>query len=266
MNLLAARVALRQRTLADVLDLALPLCLANRRPFGTLALLALGPIAGLAAVLRLRGHWSWGFVWCVILEASFLAEGVFTVALGELLFREPAEVGAGSVGRAFAARLPSYLVAVIGRQLVLLVSTFLVFVPFVQGPATQFVGDALLLERSSPGTAWARSRALARNRGAFCLGLWLTTLVFPVIGAFVGDQIGNAVVGFVLQLGRPAGDLLADGGSGFAVAGALLAAPVAAAARFLGYLDLRTRKEGWDIQLRFVALAADAAARPRRAA
>jgi hypothetical protein len=28
-----------------------------------------------------------------------------------------------------------------------------------------------------------------------------------------------------------------------------------ASASFLGYIDMRTRKEGWDIQLRFVALA-----------
>ena len=110
------------------------------------------------------------------------------------------------------------------------------------------------------------ARALARNRSGFCLGLWLATLALPFVGALVGDQLGNAVVGFVLQLGKPTGDLLTEGGSGFAVAGALLAAPVAAAARFLGYIDLRTRKEGWDIQLRFLAVAAGAATDTRRAA
>jgi hypothetical protein len=67
--------------------------------------------------------------------------------------------------------------------------------------------------------------------------------------------IGDALSADVLQLGRPLGHLWADGGSGFAVAGALLAVPVAAAARFLGYIDLRTRKEGWDIQLKFMAIA-----------
>jgi hypothetical protein len=29
--------------------------------------------------------------------------------------------------------------------------------------------------------------------------------------------------------------------------------------RFLGYIDLRTRKEGWDIQLRFMRLVAEQA-------
>jgi hypothetical protein len=265
-NLLAARVVLRPRSLADVLDLALPLCLANRRRLAVLAAIALGPIACLAAFLRLRVQWGWVPLWCLVIEAGFVAEGVFTVAFGELLFRGPADVRAGAAMRMFLRRLPSYLAIMIGRQLVLAVSTALVFVPFMTGPATVFVREALLLERASPGVAWTRSRALARNRTAFCTGLWLATLVMPAIGAVVGDQLGNAVVGFVLQLGRPTGDLMTQGGSGFAVAGALLAAPVAAAARFLGYIDLRTRKEGWDIQLRFMAIAAERAPQQRQVA
>ena len=48
--------------------------------------------------------------------------------------------------------------------------------------------------------------------------------------------------------------------------GALLCIPVAAAMRFLYYIDLRTRKEGWDIQLRFVALAEQASSGRRFAA
>ena len=71
---------------------------------------------------------------------------------------------------------------------------------------------------------------------------------------------------YVLQLGHPTGSLWNDGGSGFAVLGALLAVPLGAAMRFLGYIDLRTRKEGWDIQLRFVALAEQSALGRRRAA
>ena len=48
-------------------------------------------------------------------------------------------------------------------------------------------------------------------------------------------------------------------------AGALLSAPFVAAAGFLAYIDMRTRKEGWDIQLRFMALA-EAEAKNRRIA
>jgi hypothetical protein len=266
LNLLAARVVLRPRSLADVLDLALPLCLANLRPLLTLAAAALAPIGVLAAALRLRGHWGWVPLWALVGELSFVSEGLFTLAFGELLFQEPAEIRPAALVRSFAGRLGAYVYMVVGRQVLLAVSATLVFAPFLHGPATLFAGDALLLERSSPAKARGRSRALAHNRNPFCLGLWLATLALPLLGAVIGDQLGNAVVGFVFQLGKPTGDLLTQGGSGFAVAGALLAAPVAAAARFLGYIDLRTRKEGWDIQLRFLAIAADGANGKRRAA
>jgi hypothetical protein len=66
-------------------------------------------------------------------------------------------------------------------------------------------------------------------------------------------------------MGEPVGSLWTHGGSGYAVAGALLSAPFVASASFLGYVDQRTRKEGWDIQLRFMALA-DADHRDRRIA
>jgi hypothetical protein len=265
-NLRSARVVLRPRSLADVLDLAVPFARGGARPLGALAVLVMSPIAGLAAWARLRAGWGWPAVWLLVLEAAFLADGVFTVALGDLLFREPREVAPGAAARRFLGQLPKLLVSVVGRQVVVAASAILVVVPFLQAPATQFAPEALLLEGATPFKAWARSRALARNRMGFCFGLWAAALLLPVIGAIVGDQLGNAIVGFVLQLGRPTGDLFGGGGSGFAVLGALLAVPVGATARFLGYVDLRTRKEGWDIQLRFMSLVADVATGRRRAA
>jgi hypothetical protein len=265
-NLLAARVVLRPRSLADVLDLAVPFCLANRRPLGVLSLVVLGPIAALAGYLRLRVHLEWNLVWLVVAGASFLLEGIFTVAVGELMFREAREVRVRAVLGRFARRLPAYLLMSVVRDLVMAVSAVLLVPPFFLGPLVMFMPEALLLEGASPWKAFARSRALARNWMFACLGLWLATLALPLVGALVLDLVGNTVVGFVLQLGQPLGDLTSHGGSGFAVAGALLAVPVAAAARFLGYIDLRTRKEGWDIQLRFVALAEQGGPARRRVA
>jgi hypothetical protein len=265
-NLRAARVVLRQRSLADVLDLALPFCVAGRRPLGAAALLVLGPVAILAAAARLRARWGWPLVWLVVFEACALLDGAFTVVLGDLLFREPREISALASLRRFLGRSMAVATAVIARQVVVAASAALVFLPFVQGPATQFLPEALLLESATWRRAWTRSRALTRNRGGFALGLSLATLALPVLGAIAGDQLGNAALGMGLQLGKPTGDLFADGGSGFAVLGALLAVPVAASARFLGYIDLRTRKEGWDIQLRFMALGAETSADRRSAA
>ena len=71
-------------------------------------------------------------------------------------------------------------------------------------------------------------------------------------------MLGSSIVNTVLQLGEPFGQLLQKGGTPYALAGFFLTVPVIAAARFLAYTDLRTRKEGWDIQLRFMAIAAEA--------
>jgi hypothetical protein len=266
-NLGAARVVLRPRSLADVIDLALPFCVLGRRALGVTMALVFGPVAALLAFLRLRGHWGWPALWLVVVGAWLLFDGAFTVVLGDLLFKDPREVAPRALVRRFFGKSGALTVAVVARAVVLAASSFLIVLPFIQGPSSQFVREALLLENATFGKAWARSRALARHRGSFCFGLWGATLLLPPLGAFVGDLLGNAIVGLVLQLGFPLGELFVQGGSGFAVAGALLAVPVAAAARFLGYIDLRTRKEGWDIQLRFMRLAAEAAlAKGRRAA
>jgi len=266
-NLLSARVVLRQRSLADSLDLALPFCLANKRPLGVLSLVTLGPIAALLAFLRIGKHWSWPQVWVACAAASLLVEGAFTVALGELLFKPPAQTRVRAfVGRALK-RLPILVVSIVLRQIVLAACAALLIAPlFIVAPPSIFVPEALLLEGASLGKAVARSRALARNRMGVCTGIWLASIALPAVGAIAMDVLGNTLVGFVLQLGRPTGELFSDGGSGFAVLGALLAVPLVAAVRFLGYVDLRTRKEGWDIQLRFVALAEQSALGRKRAA
>ena len=48
-------------------------------------------------------------------------------------------------------------------------------------------------------------------------------------------------------------------GGPIALFSAWLAMPTLTVARFFVYLNLRTRREGWDIQTRFAALAARAA-------
>ena len=260
MNLLAARVVLRQRSLADSLDLALPFCLANKRPLGVLALVILGPIAALLGYLRIARHWPWVGLWFLCGGLSLLVEGAFTVALGELLFKPPAETRVRTFVGRFVRRLPALLVAAFVRGLMVLCTLL------IMAPTTIFVTEATLLEGAPFGRALTRSRALARNRIGFCMGVWLAAVLLPALGATSMDLLGNALTSIVLQLGTPTGELFSDGGSGFAVFGALLAVPLVAAARFLGYVDLRTRKEGWDIQLRFVALAEQSALGRRRAA
>jgi len=254
-NLLEARVALRPRPMSDLLDLAAPFCFANRRLILPLAM-AVVAVGGLIAwVCRMKLGWDWDAVWLVVAGYDLLTIGLYTQAAGELLFRRAEDVSAGQVLGRFVRRFPAYLVARVVQVFVLLVSAaFLVPLP-IFAARLFFVGEAVLLESGSPFGGLARSSRLVLFRTFSCLGLAVAALCAPFLFALAAELIGGSLVEMVFQMGRPFGSLFADGGSAYAVAGALLSAPFVAAAGFLAYIDMRTRKEGWDIQLRFMALA-----------
>jgi len=255
MNLLEARVSLRPRSMSDILDLAAPFCLANRRTLLPLALGTTAVGAGAAALCRVQLGWSWFAVWLLTAGYLLLTMGLFTLAAGELLFRAPAQVRPRAIVGRFFRRFFQYLAARLLQWLALGVSTAL-FVPLpIFAPRLLFVSEAVLLEAGSPISAMGRSTRLVLFRSLPCLGLALACGLAPFLFAISADVVGDAVVNLVFEMGRPLGSLWSDGGSGFAVVGALLSAPFVASASFLGYIDLRTRKEGWDIQLRFMALA-----------
>lgn len=255
MNLFAARVALRPRSLTEVLDLAAPFCVQNARLLGGLSLIVLLPVAAAIAGLKLGLGWSWPAVWAVAWALSCVAEGAFTVALGEALFKDPAEVRVGAALGRFVRRLPALIVVHVTRLLLLGLCATLLLPVFLEGPRWLFPVEAVLLENASVGQAIRRSRSLGRRRTGFCLGLASALLVLPAGAVLLVDIVGGQVLESVFQLGQPLGSLADDGGSAFAVLGLLLSVPLSAATRFLGYIDLRTRSEGWDIQLRFAAWA-----------
>jgi hypothetical protein len=248
-NLLEARVALRPRSMSDVIDLAGPFCVTNRRLFVPLALWVSLPGGLLAFLCRVEAGWPWWAVWLIVAAYLLLASGAYTVAAGELLFREPGKVRVARVVARFLRRLPALVVA-----------------RFVQIVARLFfTTEAVLLESGSPLGSLARSSRLVLYRGIPCFGLAMACLAAPFVFAMAADLLGDTLVDVIFQMGEPVGSLWTHGGSGYAVAGALLSAPFVASASFLGYVDQRTRKEGWDIQLRFMALA-DADHRDRRIA
>ena len=265
MNLLEARVALRPRSLSDVLDLAGPFCLANRRLFAPLAFWLVAVGALLALLCRSQAGWSWPAVWLLLAGYLMLSGGVYTVAAGELLFHDPAELRVRTVLARFGRRFVAFLVArLVHAGALALSAAVLVPLPMVAARLF-FFGEAVLLESATPLHSLSRSSRLVLHRSGPCFGLAVAALVAPVLFAVGADLVGNTLVDLVLQMGQPAGSLWSGGGSGYAVVGALLSAPFVASASCLGYIDLRTRKEGWDIQLRFMALA-DGEARPRRIA
>jgi hypothetical protein len=81
----------------------------------------------------------------------------------------------------------------------------------------------------------------------------IVALVAPVGAAVLADFAGREILQGLLEVKAPA-PLLKEGGSWLALLGWWSAVPLVSTARFLVYLDIRTRTEGWDIQTRFAAI------------
>ena len=71
----------------------------------------------------------------------------------------------------------------------------------------------------------------------------------------LGDVAGRSVVSDVLEFRAPP-SMFEAGGGWLPMLGFWIVVPFVATARFLLYLDFRTRSEGWDVQTRFAAIAA----------
>jgi hypothetical protein len=253
-NLGASAVVLRPRTLAEVLDLGCRLCMSLAFGlYARLSALILLPIFAGCLYLRYGAGWGWVVVWVVAVVAGNLVQGVFTVAVGRLLFSEALSVG--QVLRLFLRRTGSYLGMLFLSRLLLAGAAFLFVAPVLLAwPRLVFVYEVSLLENAGAVEALRRSSRFVQGRGASVFGILVALLLTQVGFVLTAELLGQGLVAEVLQLGKPFGSLFQDGGSPYALAGLLLSFPYVATARFLDYIDARTRSDGWDIQLRFMAI------------
>jgi len=258
MNLNAARVELRVRGATDVLDLAAPLALRSWRVFAPLAATVLLPAFAACLVARYRLGWPWPAVWVLAAVLGAFTQVPFTLACGELLFAAPRDVRVRPLLRRSLARLPAFFVSYVITRLCHLAGSMVLVLPLFTTSWFFVVPEVLLLERASPLGALGRSMRAVRGRGGAAFGVSLALLLLAGAGVVAGEVLGSSIVNTVLQLGEPFGQLWQKGGTPYALAGFFLTVPLIASARFLAYTDLRTRKEGWDIQLRFMAIAAEA--------
>ena len=200
----------------------------------------------------------------VAVSLGAIVQGVFTVAVGRLLFSE--ELTTGRVLALFGRRLGSYLVMLfLSRAMLALAASVLIAVPLVW-PRVLVVHEASLLEGASPTDAITRAGRFITGRGAIALGTIVAFLAVQAGISITAEFLGQGLVNEILQLGTPFGQLFKDGGSAFALAGFFLSVPYIATARFLYYVDSRTRSDGWDVQVRFMTIAARDAAEARQAA
>jgi len=256
MDLMRARVALRERPLLDVFDLAIRFCVAHARAYARVSCAVVVPAFALSwTVARTAG---WGLAWATVVLTTSFAGAPFVALASRLVFAD--EVRAiDALGLALRS-LPRLAGARLLALLAFLASLLLAGLPWLwAGTAMLFLAEVIVLENARVGASLARAQRVANAHfGTALLAMVLLGLA-PLAGAMLADLGGRELLQDVLEIKAPA-SMFASGGSVLALLGWWLTVPLAATARFFVYLDIRTRAEGWDIQTRFAAIASRTAA------
>lgn len=255
MNLSASAIVLRPRTVAEIMDLTCRLTFA--RSLGFYVRLAsavlLAPFLGMLALYYFVGL-SWWALWLIAIPTVVWLEAPFTIAASRIMFGEQPTVR--SIIRTFWGRIGAYTGAMLIKSMYLGMSALFIIGFFTTWPNGTLVTEASLLEGASASEAWTRSKRLIEQRSSEAF-VGLAALLTAHVSFSLGcELLGQALVGDVLQLGLPFGELYEDGFTAFALLGLFISAPFVATARFLHYIDTRTRADGWDIQVKFMAIIA----------
>lgn len=250
-----ARVAFRERSLLDVVDLAVRFLAANARPYAVLAAFTIVPAFAVCWWVASAGGWLLGWIAAFVLAS--VVDAPFLELASKLVFSPEARVR--DALRTAAALLPRLVLVRLLQGTGLAFSLLLGGLPWLWlGSILLFVPEVVVLERSKAGAAYRRARGLAMVRLGVVSAAVLLLSILPIGAALVADVAGRETLQTILEI-RPPKSVLTEGGSAFALLGFWLVVPLRATTRFFVYLDVRTRIEGWDIQTRFAALAARAA-------
>jgi len=262
MNVLQTKVALRERTLAEVFDLAFRFAIVRGgRRYLQLWLISCAPPLLACIWLRSTGA-DWLAVWAAAVAGFVVAQVPFTLAASRLLLADALSLK--DVVKGWLPRIPGQLflhalsLLLLGISAVVIVPVPIVAARFVYLP------EISLLEGSGLWRAYERGARIAKSRMAHAIET--SFLLLAVWAAFIAgaEATGNALLVDLLSF-PPLTDTLGNGGSWFALFGFFAAVPFIATARFLSYIDGRTRREAWDVQLRFTELAKHASGGVRAA-
>jgi hypothetical protein len=254
MNPVSLSIALRPRTLLETCDLAfafirrsLPLYLTAS--FVTLVVPGVC-FFGVGESLRV----GWAQIWLAVAAWSVLAQGIFTLLGAELLFAS--DVSLRRISLRFARSLFGYLVVLVASAVRLVALSATVILAPRAFATSALIPEVVLLEGLRGRSALRRGDRLGATLSRRMLGFGLLAVFGTCSAAVLAEALCWALVDFVLQLGSPVGRLFEDGGSLYAVLGALAAVPLLATLRLLAYADGRARQDGWDIQVLFQAIRA----------
>ena len=283
MQLDKTRIVVRERNYLDLLDLALCVIRAHGLPLVATTALGVAPMILLNVLLvgdRLTDldvelgtdvvPFVWTLVLLFLLEAP-LAAAPTTLYLGQALFLERPEPL--RIARDFLGSLPQLVLFLVGPRAVLVLpavitesevwlalgSVCLMGLAFLHYAFWPHLGEVILLDRNpifrrkqlgmntlrrtldlhrrNAGDLFGRWILFGLLGGAWIVALWLATEV--VIAALLGRaELGVAFYTIYLQVV------------------VWLVVSFFTVVRFLGYLDLRIKNEGWEIELKMRAEAA----------
>lgn len=258
MQLDKTQIAIRERSFPDLLDLSLHVIRRHAAPLAVAFLLGAVPFAVLNQWLLADYLHDFDidnapsppyFYWLLVLfiwEAP-LAAAPITLYLGQALFSD--QPSAARLGKDFLASLPQ----LIFFQVVIrgLLSVFFLFWPILYW-VWPYLNEIILLERNpwrkrgmyGTSTATRSSNMHSRNRGEL-FSRWLGSLL---VGAALVAAVWAACWFLRLQL---ASKLEFDQSmyTVYLPAAIWLSLGYFAVVRFLSYLDLRIRTEGWEVEL-----------------
>lgn len=245
MNPNLCRVALRPRGPLEVFDLTLRLLRERSRPFAWLAVYTLVPAVALVLVVHWLsvGDWTLGAV--AVLVMAPLIQAPFTILGGRLLFEEDASAWEALKTTVKVAGGLAAALFVQAFSLVLICGG----IGLVAQPVVLYLTETALLERVPLSRGVRRSSRLATGQLGIAVVGVLAAWGLTAWGALLGELTGQALIGFVLQLGQPFGALEQGVATPYLIIGALAIQPVIAVYRLMLYVDVRTRMEGWDLQV-----------------
>lgn len=251
MNVFEARVVVRERRLAEIVDLAVRFSLVlGGRLYAQLFACFVLPAYALCALLLWRGVPE-GWVWTLAVVLFSALQLPFTVVAGRLMFsrdlslREVLSASSRLVIRASAARVVALLLLTLGTPLVLTA-------PLAIARAL-YLGEIVVLEGSGPSAAYRRATRLTFRRVGETFAVWLALVATSFSFVCVAEIFARSLAAEGLAMDAWS-ELWTGLSSQAALAGLFLSLPLVASLRFLAYIDNRTRREGWDIQVRFLEL------------
>jgi hypothetical protein len=259
MKLEDLQVEIRPRSPGQLITLAIRLLQERRRPLLVAFAFQSAGVAGLATLLLVGLEVEPVVAWCSTLLLASLFSAPVVVTASQLVFSP--RPSWRSVLEALLRRGPLFALLFLAARAGLVLGLLLLIAPgLLLLRATWFIGPIALLEGTEPRATLRRSRRFGTGFGGHLLGHAALSVFFFLVLAlafgsmlwFLHEQVlAPTIPGLAATKLRDVYLHLV------ALLGVALASPFATLTWFLAYLDIRIRREGWDLELALRARAAE---------